>query len=234
MHARLWIPPLAVAASAIVVAVWSTRESRAPASLTATPAPALDWNDDGAFVVDPSGVPVVGAVVQAFPKSSQRAVFEELRTDERGHFRLAVPAVYALWITAGAPPPGEDGPPLLFALELDLAPPLHGMRITAAPLDEFPLRVVYPDGSAASSFALAHDGGAWLGGGVAEFRPVWSDATSTDVSGVLRLWGRAGAAATLRHSSPTPGMEGGCLASTSVVCGTVVLGPDMPALVVER
>jgi hypothetical protein len=194
MSFRRWIPPLAVALLAIGLAAWgavSLSAKTEPSSWRPTHTPALDWNDDGAFVVDPSGAPVVGAHVVARPKTAFMGSHVSLRTDERGHFHL-LPAVYDIWIGVDLPS-DLSKPPRLFTRLVDVAPPFHGQRIVAAPPRPHRVPVRFGDGSAAPNVEIR-----WFNRTDVNFidrldlGPVWGN-RETDERGDLVVWAAPGA-----------------------------------------
>lgn len=236
MSIARWLPPLAVAALAIVVIAGTLAWER-----SAQPAAAqqrvssVDWSDDGAFVVDANGAPVASALVYAHPLGSLRAVPETLRTDARGHFDLAVPALYRLWIATDDP--FAVRAPQLFAQVLDVAPPLHGLRIVAREPDVFRFTLRFPDGAPAASLGVDVDPVHVYSrlGALTTFEPVWSETESTDPHGRLVLRGARGALARLQHTEFDPRDDRGCVQRVFVTqLGAVTLGQALTDLVVPR
>lgn len=240
MYLRRWIAPLSVASLAIGAAAWSAlrlNEESGPAS--ASSAPALDWNDDGAFVVDPSGAPVAGAHVVAQPKSALGAGWVSLRTDERGHFRVSVASVYDIWIGADLPSDHEK-PPRLFAELLDVAPPFCGQRISASPPQLHRVPVRFADGRAAVNVEIAWSNPRSVGLiDQLDIGPVWGG-WQTDERGDLVLWAMEGAELAwerqeLDLTQPIDSIHGGDgYESRTVNSGTLTLGQTIPALVIAR
>ena len=224
------IPPIALSACAIGSIVASLRSLPAPLPVSVRP-PVLDWNDTGAFVVDPRGVPLVGAHVAAIPKQGWVTDPATVVTDARGHFELAVPAVYELRISFGAADT-DTLPPRFFARVVEIAPPLYGQRFVLAPTTRYALHVQDDDGEPVRFHALE------LRRRAIEsdlertfFGPVWSG-RKTDERGDLVVWSVPGVAA--EFYDPRDAWASRRLRSGALRNEKVVFGPGLVPLVVER
>lgn len=230
MSALRLVPPLALSACAIGWIVSSLRSLPAPLPVVVRP-PVLDWNDAGAFVVDPRGIPLAGAHVAAIPKLGWVTDPATVVTDACGYFELPVRAVYELRISFAAADT-ETLPPRLFARVVEIAPPFFGQRFVLAPTTRYALHVQDDDGEPVRFHALElrrHS----LERDLARtrFGPVWS-ARKTDERGDLVVWSVPGVAA--EFYDPRDEWASRRLRSGALRNGGVVFGPILAPLVVER